>query len=322
MSKSISAMLSIIMMLFLFGCATTCGNESASGAARIQVTRADAMDKTYHHLVVLGDPHLPGKNIEAKEHVIQNINSWDDVDMVIAVGDICEDRGTDEEYAAAGKFFGKLNKPLYPIAGNHDYIYEDTLNPNGNRVRARPYSSQAKLDRFKESFRLPTIYYDMTVGSYLLVFLSTDQPDTLTRISEKQLEWLSTELDKNSKTPTLIFFHAPLKGTLRDYSSRANTPDYIAQPSAKIHKILMKNPQVFLWVSGHTHTSPKEESYAASINVYENRITNIHNADMNRETIWTNSLFMYPDKITIKTYDHQSGAWLPSLERTLVPPSL
>jgi len=111
------------------------------------------IDRTYHHLVVLGDPHLPGKNIEAKERVIQKINLWDDVDMVVAVGDICEDRGTSEEYAAARKFFDKLNKPLYPIVGNHDYIYEDVLNSKGNRVRTQSYSNEAKLSRFRKTFR-------------------------------------------------------------------------------------------------------------------------------------------------------------------------
>jgi len=129
-------------------------------------------------------------------------------------------------------------------------------------------------------------------------------------------------LDKNNKAPTFIFFHAPLKGTLLDYNSRVNTLDYIAQPSSKIHDILIKNPQVFLWVSGHTHTSPKEESFASSINVYEKRITNIHNADMNRETIWTHSLYMYPDKIIVKTFDHKRDAWLPDLKRTMLTPSL
>jgi 3',5'-cyclic-AMP phosphodiesterase len=321
MLKSISAVLSI-MMLFLVGCATTGDYEPTPNTAQFQQARADARDKTHHHLVVLGDPHLPGKNLEAKEQVIQKINSWDDVDMVVAVGDICEDRGTEEEYVAAGKFFGKLNKPLYPIVGNHDFIYEDVLSPKGNRIRAKPYTNEAKLRRFRETFRLPTIYYDKKAGSYLLVFLSADRPDHLAQISEKQAEWLRTELQKNNSTPTIIFFHAPLKGTLRDYNSNANTSDFIAQPSATIHEILMKNPQVFLWVSGHTHTSPKEESFGSSINVYEKRVTNIHNTDMNRETIWTNSLYMYPDRIIVKTYDHKRDAWLQDLERTILPPPL
>jgi len=277
-------------------------------------------ERTYHHLVILGDPHLPGKNIEAKENVIQKINSWDDVDMVITVGDFCENLGTDNEYAAVKKFFDKLNKPLFPIAGNHDYIYSNFLSPQGKRVKAEAASRETKLGKFRETFGLPSIYYSKKAGGYLLVFLSPEGSDHLAEMSDQQIGWLRAELEKNKDTPTIIFFHAPLKGTLRDYNSNANTPNFIAQPYEKIHEILMQNSQVFLWASGHTHTSPKEESFASSINVYAKRVTNIHNTDMNRETIWTNSFFLYPDKIVVKTFQHTNGIWLPDFERTISTP--
>ncbi len=86
---------------------------------------ADETANAYHHLVILGDPHLPGRDIEKKEQVLATINSWDDVEMVVAVGDICADLGTDDEYQAARIFFNKLHAPLFPIAGNHDYFYAD-----------------------------------------------------------------------------------------------------------------------------------------------------------------------------------------------------
>jgi Icc protein len=79
---------------------------------------------------------------------------------------------------------------------------------------------------------------------------------------------------------------------------------------------------VFLWVSGHTHTSPEEESYASPINVYAKRITNIHNTDMNRAAIWTNSLYLYPDRVVIKTYNHKEGVWVPQLQRDVLLPLL
>jgi Icc protein len=285
--------------------------------AFFEARAADAADKPYQHLVILGDLHLPGKNMEAKEDVIRTINSWGDVDMVMAVGDICEDRGTEDEYAAVKKFFEKLNKPLFPIAGNHDYIYSSSLSPQGRRERGDEASRETKLRRFRETFGLPSIYYSKKIDGYLLVFLSPDGSNHLAEISGQQLDWLGAELNKSKDTPAIIFFHAPLIGTLRDYNSNANKPDYIAQPHEKIHEMLMQNPQVFLWVSGHTHTSPKEESFASPINVYANRVTNIHNTDMNRETIWTNSLFLYPGKIVVKTYQHKTGSWLPDLERTI-----
>jgi 3',5'-cyclic-AMP phosphodiesterase len=63
-------------------------------------------------LSILTDLHMPGANIRAQEKVIQTINSWNDVDMVISLGDVCQDRGTDGEYTSVKQFFSRLNKPL------------------------------------------------------------------------------------------------------------------------------------------------------------------------------------------------------------------
>lgn len=280
-------------------------------------------DRTYHHLALLTDLHLPATNIMAQEQVIQTLNSWNDLDMVISLGDLCQDRGTDDEYASVKAFFGQLNKPHTPVAGNHDYIYATTLSPQDKRVRAKPSEREAKLHKFRETFGLEALFYSREVGRYLLVFLSTDHlAGELTEMSEQQLEWLRRELERKKKMPTVIFFHAPLQGTLRNYNKTVNTPSRIAQPSGIIRDIITGNPQVFLWVSGHTHTSPLEESFASGINVYDKRVTNIHNTNMNRETIWTNSLFLYPDKVVVRTYDHKRGAWLPYFDRILLPPSL
>ncbi len=279
-------------------------------------------DKAVHRLVVLGDPHLPGRNIEFKEQVLVTINSWDDVEMVAAVGDICAGFGTEAEYAAAGKFFGRLHKPFFPITGNHDYYYRTPSGPHGRLVQGGKESQQAKLGLFRKTFGLSSHYYSRHLGRYLLVFLSADHADYLAGISDRQLAWLRRELSTQRKTPTLIFFHAPLQGALKRYRRFINTPDFIAQPAGAIHDILTGNPQVFLWVSGHTHTSPLEESFAAPVNLYAGQVTNIHNKDMNRGTIWTNSLSLYPDRVVIRTYNHQENRWLPQLDRTVPTPKL
>jgi predicted MPP superfamily phosphohydrolase len=286
------------------------------------ISPVDAAEKEFHHLVILGDPHLPGKYIENKEQVISTINTWQDVDMVIAVGDICEDRGTDEEYAEAKRFFLKLKKPFYPIVGNHDFIYDNNFDSKGKRNKAGPETREAKLKKFRDTFGLQNNSYSKSAGTYHLIFLSLDSSGHLAEISQKQIAWLRSELDTNKNKPTIIFFHAPLDGTLQNYNKNANAINFIAQPSDTIKDMLMANPQVFLWVSGHTHTSPKEESFASAINVYKKRIANIHNTDMNREKIWTNSLFLYPDKVDVKTYNHKSKKWESEFERTIALPAL
>lgn len=280
--------------------------------------------QTPYHLVVLGDPHIPGKFLTEKEAVIRTINSWADVMLVVAVGDICEDLGTGKEYSAASQFFNKLAKPFVPIPGNHDFIYEDIKMLDGKRIKGSVAEKQKKLATFQKTFGLPALYHNKQVGNYNLIFLATDdvQSDRLTRISQKQLEWLRSELNRNKKYSTIIFFHGPLSGTLSESKKNANRKNFIAQPQKELRKIIQQNPQIFLWVCGHMHVPATNKDFRFEINFYENRVYALHNSDMNRETIWTNSLFLFPDKVVIKTYNHRLGAWSPELEKTLVPPRL
>ena len=283
----------------------------------------EVAEKSYHHLVILGDPHLPGQHLAHKESVRKTINSWKDVDLVIAVGDICAEYGTEAEYAAARTFFAKLDKPLAAVAGNHDVIYETPSWPGGGGyLGASSATREAKLKLFRETFGLAEHFYSRMIGGYLLIFLSTDHESFATGMSEPQLGWLRAELARHPATPTIIVFHGPLQGTQHAFKQYINRPHAIAQPAETIHALITANPQVFLWVSGHTHTPPTEESYASPINIYAGQVTNIHNTDMKRETIWTNSLYLYPDKVVARTFNHQEKAWHPELERTILPPKL
>jgi len=291
--------------------------------ARLCTPDVYADEKNYRRLVIPGDPHLPGKEIPAKESVIKTINSWDDVDMVVVLGDICFELGTSQEYAYAKQFFSQLKKPVYFINGNHDYIYDDFLDSKGRKRKAYSGNREKKLKLFKETFNLPELYYTTKVGNYLLFFLPIDElgSSDLARISQGQLDWLRSELDRNKKLPTIVFFHAPLEGTLQTYNKDVNTPSFVVQPKDKVRELILRNPQLFLWVSGHTHTPATNDSYASEINFYEKQVTNIHNCDMNRGTIWTNSLYLYPDKVSVRTFNHKRGAWMDNLERTIIPPS-
>ena len=76
--------------------------------------------------------------------------------------------------------------------------------------------------------------------------------------------------------------------------------------------------QVRLWISGHTHTPATNDSFAApEINMYGSRIMNIHNSDMDRKHIWTNSLYIYGDHIDIRTFDHRSQDWIENYDRQI-----
>jgi Icc protein len=274
-------------------------------------------------IVLLGDSHLPGKELPAKENLLQTINGWDDIDRVVVLGDICKETGTATEYAFAKEFFTRLHKPIRLIAGNHDYIYEDKKNIEDREVKASPTSRRLKLARFAETFGMKEIYGTERIGNYLLVYLSTDDLESghLAKLSEERVTWLSALLRSNRDLPTIIFFHAPLAGTLKTYNEHTNTPSYIAQPAIRLHDLIRENPQIFLWVSGHLHVPATNENYSSPVNVYENQVTVIHNADLERIRIWTNVLYLYPEKVIVRTYDHWKKSWCPDLERTICPPS-
>lgn len=271
------------------------------------------------HIVVFGDPHLPGKHPQMKEEVLEHINEWKDIDMVVAMGDLCSKTGTVEEYTYVKTYFSKLKKPLSVITGNHDFIYMDELDSNDKLQHASKEIQEAKLKRFQTTFNLPKLYYSMVKESYLLLFLSADDPNHLAELSKEQLAWLEQELQSHPKMPTIVFFHAPLENTLETYNRWVNTPNFVAQPKKKIHELLQANPQLFLWVSGHTNTSAKEASFASKVNQYEH-VTNIHNSDMNKDIIWTNSLFLEENFVSIKTYDHSKQEWIDTLDRHIAVP--
>ena len=284
-------------------------------------------------LVILGDPHLPVRTREvksqekqqrilaAKREVLHEINRWPDVDGVSVLGDVAAQFGNAIEYDFAKAYFSALEKPAFFIAGNHDYIYADGFDAKGRLVKGTEASKAAKLRQFQKNFGLESLYYSRQVDAYRLLYLSPDSLTSphLTEMSPAQLDWLREELAAHKKEPTIVFFHAPLQDTLLPYNHTANKPDFIAQPAEGIAKIIRANKQIVLWVSGHTHTPATNESYAnVAVNSYARQLQNIHTSDMDREVIWSNSLYLYADKIVVRTYNHAAQQWEEALDRTIL----
>ena len=298
------------------------------GALLWQQKGRAAEAQPYQRIVVLGDPHLPVRVLQhpdkaeqerikaAKNALIKDINGWDDVTAVVVVGDIVEQRAVPAEYAYIRKYFSRLQKPLWVINGNHEFRYKDAPDAKGKPVVADPAVWRRKLQAFQDFWQLPSRWYTKELAPYHLVFLSAEGPQN-TQLGEEQLQWLAADLAAHRTQPTLVFFHGPLMHTLLTYSKSVNTVHATAQPEKELDAILQANPQVQLWVSGHTHTPATNYSYAApGINQYNDHLTDIHNADLDRKTIWTNSLYLYPDHILVRTFNHKTQAWMPEFDRT------
>ncbi|WP_300164009.1 metallophosphoesterase [Solidesulfovibrio sp.] len=289
---------------------------------------AGAPAPSCRRLVVLADAHYappePGPDgrpaaPDQKLAAVRDVNSWPDAELVTVVGDIVHRYGSPQEYETARQFVGAIRKPLALVAGNHEYMYEDAPGPDGRLRRASPELRRRKLARYREAFGQKALYYAKDMGKYLLVFCAPDATAgrLLTEMSPGQLSWLEKTLAADRARPTILFYHAPLVGTLDHYNANADTPDFVAQPVDRIRNILAGNPQVLLWVSGHTHTPPTNPSFNAPRNWYLDRVLDVHTPDMNRPTVWSNNLYLCDDRIVVRTWDHSTGSWLTRDDRTV-----
>jgi Icc protein len=298
-------------------------------------------ERGYQRLVVLSDVHLPGRILPQKEQALTTINGWPDVDLVVVTGDIVATSGDPAQYAAARRFFDRLTHPAAFVGGNHDYIYPDSYladpRTGAHTKEASPDLRQQKLERFKTTWGLSELFYSRRVAGYLLVFLTPDDLSSThyAQMTGRQLDWFESELRNR---PTIVFFHAPLADTYasRRITQRKNPDSFNAEPAERIREVLRANPQVFMWVAGHLHIAPSNRDFNSEINRYDGRVGVIHTPDMNgsslfalddakgtpHETVWTNSLYLYPDRVVVKTYDHARGIWLDAVERVVTPPKL
>lgn len=320
---NIGIILCIVMAVLLFPAIEGLHNASASNG--------------YSHVALLSDLHLPGHNKENKNRIVANLNSWTDLEAVAVLGDITQTRGTPGEYEYVGQYFSQLRAPIWPITGNHDFMYADQLGTNGKKVKAAPLQREEKLERFRQVFSLDSHYYTKQLQGYLLVFLSADDLESarLVSLSRTQLEWLRKTLADNKQMPTIVLCHAPLRGTYSGKGSNVGKKDFYAQPADMIDEILKENHQVFLWLSGHIHIAPSHQSFNSPENLYLNQVLTLHNPDLNGSSyllsedvkttrhkgLLTNSLFLYHDRVAIRMYDHNAQTWLTG-ERVVIPPKL
>ncbi|WP_291056817.1 metallophosphoesterase family protein [Dialister sp. UBA1703] len=282
--------------------------------------------KEYERVVVISDLHYPSKTrdnpkrqaiMDNKAKAREDINSWQDVDLKVFTGDMVEMYGSMNQMEEAKQFIDGFAGEKAYLAGNHELFYKEELK-DGKPVMADPALRKAHEDNYRKVFG--PLHSTKTLGQYLLVFLSPE--DTESRfpvaMAKEEMDWLRQTLKENQNTPTLIFYHAPLSDTMIPYNDKIGNPRNFAQPAGDIDLILLTNPQVKLWVSGHTHTPPTQPTFASEVNYYHGKVLDVYNPTWDGKQVWSNSIYLYKDKIVIKTYDHKKGAWMDELTRTVM----
>jgi len=291
----------------------------------------------YKHIVLLGDPHLPGSNLANKKHAIAEINTWKDVDLVTVLGDMCATTGTDKEYRYAKSFFSHLQQKTVFIVGNHDYVFKDLTGESQGYSLGSPQSCSKKLANYIKTFDVKDLYHSRKLGPFRLVFLSLDSlaGNYYAQLSAKQLQWLDWTLHQHPQEPTIIFCHAPVWGpeVLQISPKMAH---FMIQPMAEVAGIIKKHRQVFLWAAGHVHFGAFNKMQQHPAMLFGGQVANIVACDIDGRSIlqgssldleshhnlWTRSLFLYEGRVEVKTYDHIKKEWIPELTKIIDVPDL
>ncbi len=265
-------------------------------------------------LAIINDLHINKKEYEDKERVKKILNGWSNIDAVAVCGDLSHKNASPAEFALSKKFLDGIHHKKYVVNGNHDYRYSDQLKSNGGIQRGKASLQKEKLARFMKAYGLKSPHYAVKAAGYLLVFLCDDEINGkyLVTLSDNTLDWLDKTLDENKNTPTLIFCHAPLEGSLKKIGSLG--PSSFAQPAERIEKILRAHKQVIVWTAGHTHMSPSNENYNSSRTFWHKQVHVVISPNLGKGR-WLNTLTLAPGCVTVKTYDCYNKKWMKKYEK-------
>lgn len=163
--------------------------------------------------------YISDEPYECQDHEVVQLAKKEKPEYVLLLGDLQYGGGTLEQYLEFfAKTWGTFSEKLKPTLGNHEY---ETLN------------AQGYFDFFPDVER----FYSFDENSWHFIALDSNF------INQEQLDWLATDLEKNTKPCILAFWHHPL------YSSGYHGANPNVQP---IWNLLARN-NATLVLNGHDH---------------------------------------------------------------------
>ncbi|WP_028895088.1 metallophosphoesterase family protein [Syntrophorhabdus aromaticivorans] len=150
------------------------------------------------------------------------------IDLIVHTGDVIDKPGSKEEW---GKFFditgNKLTVLISP--GNHDVRTAKSLKVYENLTGKNPY-------------------FTFTMGDTQMIILCTELPGEGSRITGKQLAWLSAELEKPFRY-RFVFLHRPPFPAMYHMGTSL---DRFEKDRDILHSLLVRH-SVNMVVAGHEH---------------------------------------------------------------------
>ena len=262
-----------------------------------------SVDRNRLVVALMGDPQLH-MNPRSLEHAKTAMDDLAELphDFLAVLGDLVQNKP--EYYVDYQRLILKPSTtPVYSIAGNAEL--------------------GAGLDAYQECTQLP-LYYTIYRRGIRFIFTSvtavTGPKTHICNLGDKQLTWLRNELASDTKSTTLIAFHAPVFETTWRSEDREALPfpgSMYLKESAEMRAMFARHPNVKLYVHGHLHHAygVRDESdrgeYCLNggvLHVSVGATTNNRGSSV---------LFIERDKIVAKVRDHANRRWRDEFEFTL-----
>lgn len=205
--------------------------------------------------IILGDLHFEQKTAEMVKKafaVFKQINP----DFMVSLGDLggYSHPGTQLSFDEAKNLFGEFNFPVYPLLGNHDL--------EGLEFR----TDQANINAWLTTFGRKDPYYSFSKESSHFIFLSSTRfrknPQCCHEvyIDDEQFLWFKREIQTHQDKKIFVYSHAPIIGSgirvLQNLHLRGgNAWLNHSQTPEKFIPLVLENPQIKFWASGHNHLS-------------------------------------------------------------------
>ena len=275
------------------------------------------------NFAVISDVHMTEEKARADmlRFGLQDMQEFESpLDALILSGDIT-DHGEREEWENVASAFADYTpaKNIILAQGNHD-----TWTGDDDYALSREHFFE-----FNEKIagrEIDNVYYSTKVNGYTFIVLGSEADHTSQTVSDEQVEWLRTEMEKASKDglPIFVINHWPINeshGLPETWGDDEPMPDDggIGDKSAEVEKILKSYNNVF-YITGHIHsgfTKPGQEDVYGYLSVESDG--SFHSVNLpqymyltlrGRIANGTGFTFeVYEDKVEIRARSFSAGVW-------------